>query len=628
MDSSNHLPDGIPTLPRHPLRGGQPTRHETALVAALFAGVAVGGIVLIVWNLLRDPRRLGAWPDDWDFFFQAYEAIRISIVHYGQFPWWNIWSCGGLPLFANPQVGVLSVHTPFVLLFGTVLGLKLSVVAHVLLGFEGARRLLRRYASGPFALFGALLFIACGGLAMHITAGHFNTTVIYFFPWLLHFALSLGRRPLYGWLFGVGMALMVLETIDYFAVFQAAILSVAALCVLVTYAGRRWRVAQGIAIAFGVFLLIAGFRLGLSTWYVRQYSVTASEPVATLRGDMAAVFLSPITDLLHQRPGAIRPWWEYGCYIGLPVVALFCISLFRGPRYWHFGAALCLLAGCSLVDAWSPSYWLSKVPVFKAMRVLARWRIPTAFFIIMGAAVEADTLWRRAGRRWARLAMVGVCVVAMVAVVGVSRRITQQIFRGVRAERTPQWSQHADGFFHLEPQENESRRFRPMFPATRVNRGVVEGYEPLLGYDRVRANAVQSRGEVGYVGEAAANGRPVEPASWSPNRIIFEDVPGPLRVNLAPGSYWRVNDKAVFSAMRVAELTEPFIAEPDPSGRIVLSIVPSGWHLGVAISFLGVPVLLVTGVASLLARRSASALPASEARAGRQERARVTPAAE
>ncbi len=558
-----------------------------AYASATFWVLAACALSLLCWNVLWEPQRLGSWPDDWDFFFQAYEAVRISIVEYHQFPWWNIWSCGGVPLFANPQVGVFSLHTAFVLCFGTVLGLKLSLAAHMALGFEGCRRLLRRYVAPPFAIFGATVFVSCGGLAMHMAAGHFNTTVVHYLPWLLYFALSLPRGRVYGWLFGGTMAIMALETIDYFAVFQGCIAAIAAVCVLVKAGERRAEVARRILVAAGVFFLVAGFRVGVAARYVQQFSMSAQEPVAVLGRVLPRAFLSPIAQWQLPTLGGGRPWWEYGCYMGLPVVGLFLLSMVAGLRFWHVGAGLCLIAASNITDPWSPSYWLSMVPIFRAMRVLPRWRIPAAFFIAVGSAAGACMLWERVRRPALRAAVVGVCVAGVISMLNVSYRTTSLCLLGPMAPDVTRWAERAEGFYHVGPGPDENRPFRAMFPATRLNRGVVEGYEPLLGYERLRPNAVRSRGEHGYFGEASVDGEQVSPTYWSPNRLVFQDLRGPLRLNLAPGSYWHVNGRQPFAGLRVTEMAQPFAVYPDAAGRVVLTTHPSGWPLGAALALFG-----------------------------------------
>src|SRR5580698_351934 len=61
-----------------------------------------------------------------DVFYPWADAVRLSILKYHQFPWWNPWAMSGQPLFADPaSVAVFMPDTLLVLVFGPVLGLKL-----------------------------------------------------------------------------------------------------------------------------------------------------------------------------------------------------------------------------------------------------------------------------------------------------------------------------------------------------------------------------------------------------------------------------------------------------------------------------------------------------------------------
>ena len=570
---------------------GPPTQvrvpRDAALAHGAFALVAAGGLAAMGWQVLHRPASVGA--HDWNYFFQVYEAVRLSILRYGQFPWWNIWCCGGVPLFANPQVGLFSINGVMVLLFGTVLGLKLSLVAHMLFGFEGMRRLLRRYVGAGFALFGALIYVAGGGFAMHWTVGHVILLTAFYLPWLLLLALRLPEKGLYGWLFGLLMGLMVLEGVGYTTVFNILVASIAACCVLAQGKGMRLVIAGRIATAVGVFLVVAGFRLGMSMLYVSQYSGTASAGVAGLGPYVAKALFVPISDIYYSPSSSALYWWECGCYIGLPVAALFAFSLLQGRRYWHYGALLALLCALSATSPASPSYWLRMLPMLASLCVVTRWCLVALLFIGLGAAVGGEALWLRMERRWMRRAVLAFCVAAALQVVWVSADTMSVAF--------PEESSKPG--VALPPQFGRFYRVRPsgvgyfdwVYQATRVNVGVVKGYEPLLGRDRRRPTRILAVGDAGYFGEAATSEGPLEPAYWSPNRLVFEHVSGPLRLNLAPGSYWRVNGSDVFAGMRVTELTEPFVAMPDQSGRVVLTTVPSGWRAGMALVCAGLALL-------------------------------------
>lgn len=592
-------PDGTSSAPGQ----DRPAGRDQLLLRVGLSGVALGGLATLLAVVMMHPANTGV--HDWDYFNHTYEAIRLSVLDYGQFPWWDIWSCGGVPLFANPQAGVFSINALFALLFGTVLGLKLSLVCHMAVGFEGTRRLLRLYVSQPFALWGAFAFAGCGGMAMHFAVGHLNLAVIYYLPWLLFFVAKLASRRLAGWLFGLTMGLMVLESVHYFTAMVACVASIGAVCMLVAAHGRRWMVLSGIGTALGAFLILAGLRLGLSMWYVRQYSVTAREPITVLGRAVMDAFVLPINSVDHRSPMPGRGWWEYGCYLGWPVIVLFGASMFRRVRYWHVAGVLCVVLA-AVPSPWNPSGWLAELPLLSAVRGLTRWRLVAALFIAMGAASGAAALWQRVRHRPWGMLLPGVCVAATVMIIVVSARTLSQGFVGPAPPAVPPRSELMKEFFHIGPQENERRDLRLVFPATRLNRGVVEGCEGLLGYNRLRPNLVKARGEDGYLGEATAGGAAIEPRYWSPNRIVFEHVRGPLRVNLAPGSYWRVNGQDAFRNLRVTELTTPFLVTPDESGRVVLTIVPTGWRLGAGIVMMGVALVSFVGAAGLFASRRAA----------------------
>jgi hypothetical protein len=84
---------------------------------------------------------------DWAYFLQIYEAARLSILEYHQFPWWNPWNLGGVPLYANPQFGLVSIQMPLVLLFrrtGRTAPRRHSLCAARLLGHASAPETRRR----------------------------------------------------------------------------------------------------------------------------------------------------------------------------------------------------------------------------------------------------------------------------------------------------------------------------------------------------------------------------------------------------------------------------------------------------------------------------------------------------
>src|SRR5271167_2122256 len=124
-------------------RASSPTGREIAWVALGSLAFAL----CIFYRFFGHFSRLIAWSGfgrfDWDYHMQLHWVIWYTITHFHQFPFWNPYKCGGMPLLGNPQSPIL---TPFLLvdlLFGPVIGLHLASIVHVAIAFGGAYFLAR-----------------------------------------------------------------------------------------------------------------------------------------------------------------------------------------------------------------------------------------------------------------------------------------------------------------------------------------------------------------------------------------------------------------------------------------------------------------------------------------------------
>jgi hypothetical protein len=122
------------------------------------------------------------------------------------------------------------------------------------------------------------------------------------------------------------------------------------------------------------------------------------------------------------------------------------------------------------------------------------------------------------------------------------------------------------------------------FAAVQRGFGVLRLQEPLLGYDLSSPSARLWRGLPQYIGEYWTEAGPVEPRSWSPNRIVFQVEPRQaVSINQNPGSWWLVNGRPAFPEWRCAEKEREFVARADTRGRLELQIRPRGLDLGLAL---------------------------------------------
>ena len=112
---------------------------------------------------------------DWRLFESWLEAGRRSVLWYHQLPLWNPWPAAGRS--TSPIRSRWSPRRRFrcVLLFGTALGVKLTLVAYYFCAFDGMYRLARSYElSLPAPILASILFGTGGWLALHLRRGHSN----------------------------------------------------------------------------------------------------------------------------------------------------------------------------------------------------------------------------------------------------------------------------------------------------------------------------------------------------------------------------------------------------------------------------------------------------------------------
>jgi hypothetical protein len=561
-----------------PLTEGEITQGQSARwIPWVLAAIAA----VMAWPLLVHPDGLPF--GDWDYYAAKYEAARRSILDYRQFPWWDPWTRGGFPLAANPLCGVAGVAMPLVLAFGTTIGLRLAVVVCFLLAAEGTRRLARLWLGDPIAAAGAGLIYALNGGVLMATVAAYDIPMGYaVLPWMLYYVFQLDRRPSAGVGLGFWAAFNVLNGIAYFTVYVVLIAGIVWLRVARRRTGpARRQVLAATVLALGVTLVLAGWRIATTILVGRDFP----------RVYNSGIGLHPINVLGYMmfRPGVEVMttidrvyFWETGWYVGPVVVVLAGVSLRRGWRWWHTLAFLCgwLAIGC---EYWyQPSYWLAKFPVFSSMHVVTRWRFMAGLGVSLAAA-STIAVWRASGQRWlfwfAHAALVAIAIDYLsdgfeILPVAFSIPAPEDRFPGppVPAGHVVQVAS-SDGY-----------------TATSRGYGVVYGYEPLLGYDRMAPTLRNWQGHFAFKGEHWTERGPVTPTFWSANRIVLRVQPGELvNVNQNPGCWWRINGRQdpEFAAMRCVETQKEFKVRADESGRVVLEIQPRGLGLGLLLHLAG-----------------------------------------
>ncbi|MBN1605124.1 MAG: DegT/DnrJ/EryC1/StrS family aminotransferase [Polyangiaceae bacterium] len=575
------------------------------------------GIVYYLPHLLAGSRASTAL--DWQYFQYLFEAARESIVRYGQFPAWTPWSCGGYVLHANPQTPLLSPFFFLILPFGTVVGMKLYVLAHILVGLGGGYVLGRVLGlRGPALYLLPLGFCLGARFAWILQGGQFTMLGFYYLPWAFTAFLGAQRRGRFVLLGAASFGLMFLEGATYAVPLTLYFLSLYVLGLLL-HNPRNGRAVVTLVAMVGLGALLAAPKLVPTAvaWLDLPRHV-ASEDDHILLGTLLRMLLerrtSPIfvdrhsaADLADLR---YRWWGEYGAYLGPVLLGLALVAFAR--RYHDYKRWLWLLVvlGATAIGmhGWFMPYeLLRRLPVYADLRVPTRHMMLVVFVFVIVASLFLDELtlrlrsaalpsrWSRARRLlrvlpWTACAFVAVDMSIFVA--QVLGAIPQVAPRSV--ERTAEF-------------RRGTNPCQPFEACVRMNVGTLGCYDPLFevnGHPRaIDQRLYAMTREVALAQHAAGS---VRVTRWSPNRIdLAVDLSAPTRV-LVRSNF---DNQWIASAGRVVE-DGGLLALDLPAGRSSVRLEYS-LRLVVVGAIVSAATLLVLIVSSLLRRRSQPGCPGS-----------------
>ena len=501
--------------------------------------------------MMPNPEGLGF--ADWDFVLDKFEAVRRTILVWGQFPWWDPWCRGGFPLAAEPQIGAISMATPLVLALGTSVGLRLAAILCLLIAVEGAYRLAWLVFREPWAsAAAALIYGLNGGVIVNTAQGYVLAMSYCCVPWLAYHAFRLGERFSDGLWLGFWMAFAVLNGIQYptlYGIVLTALIGMRAIRVQPVELRRRLLV--NLLGALGIFLTLCSWRLiTIFLVLLEDHRERVTEWDESLIAMIHHLLIRPSPDWPNVIPG--RHWATFNSltfYVGPVVVLLGLASLAWGWRWWHALTFACGWLAIGSERWWHPSRWLASWPFFASAHVVPRWQ----FLGLLGLGLAAGSVlarWRRSNRPAIRA--LAVVLAAGIAVDFVTLA-HQQFPWAVSVRPEP------DSFPGPPVADIVNVRDGLGYPCTLRGYGVIRGYEPMLSYRRDAPTLRLAREDAGYRGESWTAAGEIHPAFWSPNRIVFQVEPGQeVWINQNPGSWWRVNGRRAFPGSRCAELLLPF----------------------------------------------------------------------
>ena len=539
-------------------------------------------IIILCWiPFLRHTDRFGEFVD-WDFFLANYEAIRKTIVEYGQFPFWNPWHFGGTPLFANPQIGVFSLETLCAVIFGTVYGLRVSMLLYTICGALGMWMLLGDYARNNLARFwGSMIFALSGALAVHLSAGHCVMNSITLLPWMIfclrRLNVSINAALWLGFLAGMAVNHSV-----HYSTFIAG--TFAGLFFIVEWIRNIKSKAFSLnaLLALLVFLLIGAYRLIATLKFGSEFPRTLEMRLDIGFNHYLLALIYPGQSLVTF-PDIVKDYWswfEIGCYVGVIALVMFIISAIREIKWWHWGFVIASMLTLNSSCKFLPGYWLREIPPFTSFFCISRWRFLAVFFLAVGCCRGLDWLLDKfpeapPRRRLYLLILLSMCGLIYNQYCNWSKMV---------------WIKESDAVGQVKESSSSivTVNNHTYGRYASVHKGVAQlfDFEPMLGYMREYKNKRFASGSPYYKGEFFALKGKISDVNWSPNfiRIICSE-PSAILVNQNPGNYWRdIDGNLLFPDTKGFDTDKHFIVNSEQPGELVLRTLPPTHAAGMLFS--------------------------------------------
>lgn len=559
-------------------------------------------VVIVYGSALLHPNGIGE--GDVDFFYAMSEAARKIMFEYHQFPWWNPWIGGGIPLFADPQFGLFSIHTLIITIVGTVVGWKISLLVYVLIGLYGLRKLFVDVLKTPeitatlLSLTWALswLWILRGAM------GHYTFFVMCFLPWLLVFYFNRTKTPR-AWLYlGLTTALLLNTSIHYLTVMSVLFFSIIVVADLIyifiktkaknklgTFYKKTFKPALLFFIkAALVALPLSALKIYASLSLSKEYQRSGENPPELFSGYKElfnALFgLRPADGhLLPSNYSSQEASVGIGIGIFILVVAIISVTIFRYTKTKKFQvpsqvtssviffALLCavfLLLSFGDFTSWAPFTYLRELPFFDQTRVAVRWLIFvgfTALFIIAAFKTRNKKL---------RIGINSVLALNLLLIGVVGAQILSSPPRFIDETDT---SQHTgvpiQRSLWQAPRPGASSYDENLFNATQDN--ISQITTSLIPYydTRNKPNALcdETKNSCKFITTQNAT-----VTSWSPNKIVLKrTAPGDIQINMSPGKHWNVNKTYPFAHLKSTNQAVPFIITSKDS-VITIQYAPKG----------------------------------------------------
>lgn len=555
---------------------------------------------------------------DFDMQIQMTEAARQSILIYHQFPFWNPWISGGVPLFADPQFGLLTPQTILSLFVGSAFAWKLTIFIYAVVGFFGMKTLLNYLSSNKDQL--TIILISYiwifGSFFLLRATGHFTFLILSLLPMLLYCGLNIAKNFMYMFWFFVISAYSINAAMHYstilMIVFVVSFLIIYKLISLINIISKK--PSKPILIVyikkFANFFAILGLtiisaivinlpKIYLSMEYLHDNAANRTDGYEKYIGiinGLKSLFI-PYQKLSINPADLVFGPFEASNYIGTItglLLILFCLmlllaffsnrfKLFKIPtKQKHILLALLIITIMSFMLGLGgqPFDLLRELPIFSSTRVSTRWFFITAFCLVVIIAVLSSCVLKNRSFKIFnyKINVINILMlIALIEVVSFSYSLQIAIWKNNPGLLSIEDSNiktssiiKQDKYWGNSGQPPRSNYFF-LTEATINNVGQIIADNALVD-TRIeptkRCNVDEAK--CNYIMSDNAN-----VTYWSPNKItLSRTASGDIQINMNPGSHWNVNGQYIFAKEMTVNPENNFIIKDDKAKEYSIEYKP------------------------------------------------------
>jgi hypothetical protein len=553
---------------------------------------------------------------DGNIYLQRFEAVRKTVVDYGQWPGNNPWNAGSQPVEGTPGRFISSLNGLLSIFFGSKTGLAISLIFFNAVGYFGSLKFAKIFWSDTYSkhIF-AILVVTNSAVLFHLSAGHFIFLNYYLIPFIFYNFLRFEKDKWSGLKVGVLLGVSFNENSTYIVQFL--------LLIIITMGFYHYfrsnilikrKIILWIITFLPTFLMIISFHLVSLLYTYGEFPRTASNfyiyPFETILKSYFYPYIEIVKNAFSDPKGVsagscTRSTHENAMYIGILSIPFIIASFYRGLKWWHVVTLILVLCSIGNNSVMLPMYWIQKIPTFSSWGCFNRIRMITSIFFSICIVHGMSYLYAQSKKKFLNLKIpIFKCTIFIkktsIVIMLIALIAAERLFIGHLILRdTHKTYDEADKLYSIYKKYLNNKDFFSLsvispYEGTLHNIGILRGggdshlpmdygekidgaYPGTIGFD-----------EEGYVGEFYQNKKVIKPNYWSPNLITFSNLnpKEPLTVNMNRSKFWYANGKKLFPNDRVIEVKKKFLVFPDHAGNLILSYEYPGKKIGISLSIL------------------------------------------